>query len=408
MNMSSLFNGIAVVIDDEIDIVDANIRQLINQLENQNVPLVKYNSIPDIDSIKHFQNLSYLLLDWRLIKADITAEDISEGITIPAGLAEYDASLNVDFIKNIFENCFCPIFIFTNEDIEEIKIILSEAQIYDVKRPNRIFIKSKAEAMEENGLSLSVEEWLKETPSMYVLKEWDREYYKSKNKLFSDMQSISPLWPCILWKTFDDDGAIQSLELGELISRNIYTRMTPFEFDKDRLIRDTSNVPKSELRKVLEGERFLTELFSENIGTGDVFKQYNEAEKKYFYFLNIRAQCDLARDSNPELYCLRGKEIDDVIAVERFDNGNGEFKDIVCTVCVPFIDEGKIVEFDFRLFKILKWNTLKEVRIGRLLPPYINRIQQRFSQYFQRQGVSRIPKGVFDCVVDHQLLDSAT
>ena len=33
-----------------------------------------------------------------------------------------------------------------------------------------------------------------------------------------------------MWKNFEEDGANKSFELGDLISRNLQTRMTPFGF----------------------------------------------------------------------------------------------------------------------------------------------------------------------------------
>ena len=58
---------------------------------------------------------------------------------------------------------------------------------------------------------------------------------------------------------------------------------------------------------------------------------------------------------------------------------------------VAFLDDGKIIEFKFSDFEIKEWDDIKDSRVGRLLPPYINRIQQRYSLYMQRQGLPRIP-----------------
>lgn len=135
-----------------------------------------------------------------------------------------------------------------------------------------------------------------------------------------------------MWENFGADGANKSLEMDELISRNLHSRMTPFDFEND-ILDKASHVPRGELRKLLEGERFLKKnsLHDDDIGTGDLFKEEyeNGGETKVRYYLNIRALCDLMRDES--------------------------------------------------------------LRIGRLLPPYITRIQQRYSLYMQRQGLPRIP-----------------
>ena len=40
--------------------------------------------------------------------------------------------------------------------------------------------------------------------------------------------------------------------------------------------------------------------------------------------------------------------------------------------------------------------SLKEKRIGRLLPPYITRVQQKCSQYIVREGIMPVPMSLFE------------
>jgi hypothetical protein len=399
MDAKKMFNGVAVVIDDEVLDDTANISGIVTQIESAKIPVLKYSSLPENDLVSHFQNLSFLLLDWRLIKDEVTNEEIAGGVTIPDTLQEYDATENIEFIRGVNEKCFCPIFIFTNEDIGSIRSSLIEKGIMTEDRPSNLFVQSKSDLQSENALFNKVSEWLSSTPSVYVLKEWEREYQNCKTKLFSEFHVLSPAWPTIMWKNFDADGANKSLEMGELISRNLHSRMTPFEFKNDVLDKDAA-APKNELRKVLEGERFLKaeSLHSEDIGTGDLFREeYQDGgETKHRYFLNIRAQCDLLRSNNMdnvELYCLKGRIVD-----ESKINGEGgssiiegQFMEKINNSIIPFLDDGKIIEILFRDIKPKKWRDLKAKRIGRVLSPYINRVQQRYALYMQRQGLPRIP-----------------
>ncbi len=399
MNMEELFSGVAVVIDDEVNDSCSNISKIIAQIESAKIPVLKYTSLPESDIVSHFQNLSFLLLDWRLIKDNVSNEELEEGVIIPDGLLEYDATENLAFIENLNQKCFCPVFLFTNEDTVSIETKLKEKGLVADNRPSNLFVQPKSD-LQDNGMLFSkVSEWLKETPSIYVLKEWEKEYQNCKTKLFSELHSINPSWPTIMWKNFETDGANKSLEMGELISRNLHSRMTPFEFKNDILDKE-SNVPRDELRKVLEGERFLrsASLHGGDIGTGDLFKEeYQEnGVTKVRYYLNIRAQCDLLRSSNidnVELYCLKGRTVDE--ANINLEGGlsvvQGQFVEKINNSVVPFLDGGQIIEFLFRDIKPLRWKNLKDKRIGRLLPPYINRIQQRYSLYMQRQGLPRIP-----------------
>jgi len=201
-----------------------------------------------------------------------------------------------------------------------------------------------------------------------------------------------------MWKNFDVDGGNKSLELGELISRNLHTRMAPFEFDDELLKAEGVVVEREELRRVLEGERFLKGLHPDAISTGDVFKEsYQDGEvTKYRYWLNIRAQCDLVRTDNPSLYCIPGYILTQNAKgkIENISFNNGEYLEKNNQAIVPFIDDGKILEFKFSGFEIRDLNSLKTeqiYRIGCLLPPYITKIQQRYALYLHRQGLPRIP-----------------
>ncbi|MBN2770467.1 MAG: hypothetical protein JXR90_07215 [Spirochaetes bacterium] len=398
MNVTELFKGVAVVIDDEIHESDNYLQKILNQIRDKNIPLIEYSSIPTHEIVDNFQNLSFVLLDWRLIKEEISADEISGGVTLPAGIETHEAQKNIAFINKLKEVCYCPIFIFTNEDQDRIIETLTDANLYNKNKPNHIFIQSKVHLKKKDIVFKEIEKWLKSNPAIYVLKEWEREYTNSKNKMFCQFHELSPNWPRIMWKNFEDDGGNKSLELGELISRNLHTRMTPFEFSEEILNKKESKTQKTELRKVLEGERFLkvNALHEDDVSTGDIFREeYQDAgQTKTRYYLNIRAQCDLMRNSSSlDLYCLKGRIVEekDIGKKKGLPFNNGEFIEKINHAVVPFLDDGKIIQFLFRDLKIEKWSKLKEKRIGRLLPPYINRIQQRYSLYIQRQGLPRTP-----------------
>ncbi len=402
MNIDELFYGVAVVIDDEINDSSANINIIINQIELANIPILKYTSLPEDSIVDHFQNLSFLLLDWRLIKDNVSNKELEEGVRIPDTLQEDDATENIEFIKKLNEKCFCPVFIFTNEDTSPIENKLKEKGLIVESKPSNLFVQPKSELQDDGTLFNKVSVWLKETPSVYVLKEWEKEYQNCKTKLFSEFHALNPFWPIIMWKNFGEDGANKSLEMGELISRNLHSRMTPFEFE-DGILNKDSGVPKEELRRVLEGERYLKKecLHDDDIRTGDLFKEeYQENDQiKVRYYLNIRAQCDLLRDSNPKLYLISGYilEQNDRGKIPNISFNQGQYLEKPNHSVVAFIDEGKIIEFKFNEFDIKSWDEIESTRIGRLLPPYINSIQQRYSLYIQRQGLPRIPDGaIFD------------
>ncbi len=118
MKNENLFKGIGMVVDDQVNSgEDKAIDGIVKYLENDNhLPLVKYEDLPDnIESIC-FSSLSFLLLDWELNTL------VVDGSPIPdATLKVQNARDNVEFIKQVVAKVVIPIFIFSNEDVNSIK-----------------------------------------------------------------------------------------------------------------------------------------------------------------------------------------------------------------------------------------------------------------------------------------------
>ena len=206
MALRELFKGIAVVIDDEIDNPKASISKIIEQIENEKIPIIKYNEIPEDGVLANFDSISFLLLDWEIQERDFLSENHT-GVPVYKSSTLDDENVNkvVALIDSFKELCFCPIFIFTNLDVDSIKEELKAKMSVD-KVPEYIFVKSKSELTGDGNLFTEIERWISGNPSVYVLKEWDKKHKKSKNKLFFDYQEMSPFWPCIMWKNFEEIG----------------------------------------------------------------------------------------------------------------------------------------------------------------------------------------------------------
>ncbi len=393
MDIRKLMSGIGIIIDDEIDQKDANVQKIVDQIEEARIPLLKYSSLLEDDVISHLHSISFLILDWRLIKDEIDDDFIIEGFKIPEGIKDNNKESNLEFLRKVSDNCYNPVFIFTNESIDEINEIINGEFGFSDEKPNNFFIMSKSELEESGQFLKKIESWITKNPSIYLLKEWEMQYKRGKFELFTQFYKYSSYWPNILWKNFNDDGANPSIELNELIIRNLKSRMVPYEFDKEVLEEKIENLSPKELCDVLEGERYIPVEFldEKEISTGDLFKSEQDNEIKYF--LNIRAQCDLARDKNPKLYLLKGKVLTRSES-GKFDNFNedyGMFMEKVNNCIIPFIDCGAVIEFKLAELKVETWNSMKKQKIGKVLPPYITKIQQKYAAYHQRQGLPRIP-----------------
>lgn len=395
MDVRNLFKGVAVVIDDEVEEGSANIQAILKQLEDESIPLLKYSEIPDEREALNFGGISFLLLDWRLVSGEAT--DIPEDVKLPSSVQEYDAQENISFIQRVRTEYFFPIFIFTNEDPEFVQRRISESLPESVL--SSIFIKSKSDLQYPNSIFANLESWVKQHASVYVLKEWELEYSKCKNRLFLEFEDMSSEWPKVIWNASIEDQGNGSLDLGNLISKNLQSRMTPFEFNGDVLGGGFGAVDKNQLRKVLEGERYLSSggLHDEDVGTGDLFVIQEDGAANYY--LNLRAQCDLVRNDNPMLYCVRGVELvqKDNGKIDNISFNKGQYLEKPFHSVLPFVDGGKILEFQFKDLHILGWQDVKEARVGRVLPPYITKIQQKYAMYQNREGLLRIPEeAVFD------------
>lgn len=396
MATENILSGIAVVIDDEIDKDGANINNLISQIKKKNMPCLKYKKLPENSIIDYFEGISFLLLDWKL-DAEVLGEFVTEGVTLPDEIRRSGVDENIAFLKKLKESCFVPIFIFTNEPEEPIIQALKDNDLYQEDKPNYIFVKKKSDLTGRTKLFKEIEKWIQKTPSIYVLATWDKAYRTSKIKLFYDFYNMSPNWPNILWKSFAADGVNMSLELGEVITRNLYTRMVPFAFDGKILNkRQRKATDKNEIRKVLQGEHFITKegLDNNTICAGDLFKINGKI------YINIRPDCDciLGRnvtDGNAEdidLYLLRGSKLTATQEREKYRKEYGNFEEIDNQSIIFSIIDGKTFGFRFKDLFIRKWSDIKDKRIGRLLPPYITRMQQRYALYLQRSGLPRTPK----------------
>lgn len=391
MNIDKLLSGIGIVIDDKIyEADDDGIMELIGQIKEKYIPIITYKEIPYDKDIENFRNISFILLDWNLDNSGMESMKLL-GVKSGNTIMERNNQRNVEFISKIKDICFTPIFIFSNANRADIEDTLKKTRLFKGDGSDFIFIESKSKL--KSNLFQKIEKWIKDTPSIYALKEWEHSFYKAKNELFWYFYSINHNWPKILWDVYEGDETSKSNELGELITRNVVNRIKSFEFEKDIL--STANLPeKKDIREVMEGERFIKDaLLADNeIHTGDIYEiSPNSGE----YYLNIRPQCNLVlRNVNDDitsidLYLISGKKLGEPTSKDKFEKF---FKQERVTTAIVFPINDSIIEFKFKDLKIISLSDLGLPRFGRLLPPYITKIQQSYALYLQRQGLPPIPK----------------
>jgi len=219
------------------------------------------------------------------------------------------------------------------------------------------------------------------------------------------------------------------------MTRTCVNSIDGYSFDESVLLVAADSGPSADLEEVIQGEHYASYDVNkqpERAYTGDLFRQ---GEK---YLLNIRAQCDLAREEHPALYCIEGERLSaitkdikmttkgelvlsptDCFSLDRLGeicrtdgrelkdinyklrshrNGiflhKGEILEKKLEIIVPCVDGEKAIKFGTEL-ETHKFEELKSCRVGRVLPPYITRIQQKCAQTIVREGVMPIPDGLF-------------
>ena len=191
MDVEKLFNGIAVIIDNEIEEKTSDIYKIKELIEAKNIPVAVFSEIPQLDVIPALASASFVILDWDYTNGALEIEE-GERIAIAGALAESEEERLIGFIKKLLSDVFVPIFIFTAKQPSTVIDSLKEASLWDDEKTNRIFVKQKIDVDSEEELFSAITEWVKKMPSVYVLKEWEGVVRKAQNSMFNELYSYSP------------------------------------------------------------------------------------------------------------------------------------------------------------------------------------------------------------------------
>ena len=406
MNTSELLSGIAVVIDDaitttprgsaDIDSGEDLIWRIVHWFEAEwNMPFVKQNSLPQPTSWPNLlRSASFVLLDWRLWGTG--EEGGTGGETLRLSVIQ-DI---MDFLKCAREN-LVPVFILTNEDPEEVKVELNKLpkEVYDEQAPgtNFVFVVRKTTFWSGTDVDVAMlREWVYGNASVYALKTWHRVLDGAKSELFQVMCRRSVNWPRVFWQTYRTDGAEPSASLTNLISDSMQGRMRLDAFEEEHLGQPTDDVPGDELRRLIAETSFRANsmLPAEEVRCGDLY-----AGSRQRYWLNLRPDCDcIPRNGGDvadiDIYCVQGKRLRPIDLQDKFSNGH--FLERVSEAVVFGIHDGNSILFRFDQLWVCKYSEIRDQRIGRLLHPYVTRVQQRYALYTQRQALPRIPDKAID------------
>ena len=255
------------------------------------------------------------------------------------------------------------------------------------------FVKNKTEILKYNRFFKVINNWVNNSPSLYLLKTWDNEFLKAKNQIFWDLYNASKGgWPKILWQHYEQENESPEVCLNETIFQLIKSDASLDQLDKKKIVKGEPKASIEEIKNI-----FRRTMFKEKdlcgIKPGDIFKYRGK------YYLNIRPVCDTIEGRyqfEDEIYVIEGSKLSSgqVAQVKKEQYSETGFIEKNSEAFVFLLDGKGIIKFSFSKIRIKKYSELQSKRICRLLPPFITNIQQRFNAYMGRFGVPRLPHNI--------------
>ncbi len=389
MDTKNLMAGIAVVIDDALGDPDEGedlIGAIVGWFETEwELPFVRSSTLPKRAVWPNLlRAASFVLLDWRLwgSAGDMAKEAVVEEIK--------------EFLISARES-LVPVFILTNESPDDVTAELDQLpdEVYaePTSGTNFVFVEQKSGFWSGDTVDVGkLQEWVFGNASVYALKTWEYVLEGAKAELFRAMCGRNVDWPRVFWDAYVTDRAQPSASLTNLINDSLCGRMQMDGFEEAHLKGDYGSVSDSDLRGLIAEASFRSAkaLPKEEVRCGDLFE--GETRK---YWLNVRPDCDcIPRDGRDvgdvDIYCVEGKRLKRGELRRLFKNGH--FEERVSQSVVFGVHNGRSILFDFGKFRVCKYAELRDKRLGRLLHPYITRVQQRHALYMQRQALPRVPE----------------
>lgn len=397
----TLFAGSVVFIDDELGREDSQAFALLQEIEATGRPVVRAKSLPDDQEawFEHWRSLAFVVLDWDLSPG-------SSGSTGGATLSAYRRKELYRFVRSLMERIYCPIVIISAEDTEDIRRQMSENADFTTESgaiDARIAIFAKDVLMSRIVAHLS--DWVANNPAFSALKAWEQEYESAKNKLFIDLNELEPDWPAYVWCAANDDGVDPAFELASAISANLLNRLNPVAFDVDAIVNFGGAISGASRRRVSQGRTLVPEdrLHKTMVLPGDIFVLNGAPEGEVW--INVSPVCQTVcrprrGDDGTEklepvrLHLLKGVRQAMPTTKRAFNSldekGRGPNSVLIHTVldAHPYL-------FAFGEAQIVDWDSVKDRRVGRLLPPYITRVQQMHSAYVQSVGLPKVTSKLY-------------
>lgn len=404
--MSHLAGPVAFI-DDELDNTASEAFQLLEEIRATRRPVVTAKSVPTNPEgwFTHWQGLAFAVIDWDLTPSAVGTLG-SMGSAGGATLSAFERKKLFDFIVSLMKHVYCPIFIVSAENTDDIKRQIAENQdllLTNGQLDGRITVFPKNVVL--NHLDEYVTAWVDASPALTALTAWAREHDSAKNQLFVELNSEEPDWPLYVWKAAEDDEVDPAYELASVISTNLVNRLNPVTFDLGVMSKPLEGASGAARRRVSQGRTSIAgdKLSDRMVLPGDMFQFENAPDGEVW--INISPACHTVgrlinkHDDGTEeresirLHLLRGNRL-------AWPSTQGALKDMSKgrsnSIIIHTVLNGDPYKFTFGDARIEEWEAIKLRRVARLLPPYVTRVQQMHAAYIQSEGLPKVTFALYE------------
>lgn len=405
----SLLAGAVVFIDDQIEDPSSSAFALLKEIQATGRPVAASVALPDDRDawFEHWRSVAFVVVDWDLTQG-VAPEWTpgSMGSTGGATLSDFQRAELFAFLADLMDRIFCPVFIVSGEDVEDIRRQLLQnprLTLANGALDARIAIFPKDTIM--TRLIEYLTQWVSRSPALSALLAWENEHEAAKNKLFLDLNTTEPDWPVYIWRAADKDEVDPAFELASVISTNLLNRFNPVAFDGEALQAAAFADSGEARRRVSQGRTTLSadRLSDRMVLPGDIFELPGGVEGEVW--INVSPAChtvgrvtgklaDGSEEREPvRLHLLKGY-------VQPWPKSEGDLKnmnskDRTNSLVVHTLLDGSPYKFVFAEARIEEWNHIREFRRARLLPPFITRLQQLHAAYIQSEGLPLVTLGLY-------------
>lgn len=413
MNAGDVVRGAAVVIDDRIG-QETDIDDLLTQLRDQSVPTVELRELPPTEALVHWKQFALIVMDWALTDVEDDSKiEIPQGVPVPSTLTQDVINRNVDFIAALLEQTALPIFIATNESVDDVNTALHDAfaDTFPIHR-ERVHVFSKSEL--KPNLFERIGKWISSRPALHVLETWRRSYVEAEIDVFHQFSQAQHDWVASIHRAAKADEAEIGVTLRDLIAANILNRIGPLQVQLDEVVIDGALDDATPLRRVLHYSAVVPDssLAASEVSTGDLFVPEHASEPFTSISILLTPECDLTlRDESWRFTSFTATRAPRE-SKESTKRAKGAWKpgskDLHLTVnlltedCVEY--DIAVNEWTSEMVTPIKTDNSFVIwpghrRIGRLLPPYSTLLQQTFGQVTTRRGLPRLPADLYAAAV---------